>query len=662
MTQHPILVVAGTRPEAVKLAPVALALQDASDLRPVLVATGQHPDLTDEALATFGLEADHHLDLPRRRTGSQAGLMAHLLPELERCAAAVGPAAVVVQGDTASALAGALTGFWGSTPVVHVEAGLRTGSLAEPFPEEGYRRLITRVATAHLAPTRAAVDALIAEGVDPRSVMCTGNTVVDAALLCSRLHTRLAIPGLHPTGRGRLALVTVHRRESWGEPLRRILRGVRDLLADERDLRVVLPVHPNPAVRDVVTEELADHPRVVLTEPLPYAQLIALLARVDVVLTDSGGIQEEAPTFGTPVVVLRDATERPEAVRAGTAWLVGADAAVIRHRTRALLAHPGPVATTNPFGDGQAAARVVAAVRAVVAGRPLPAGWDPPPVTAARRAPRPARSPLPARSRAVLTGWDRAVPVVPRGRGVTRIDGPAPRPTPAATGDATAAPEPDAAPEWVHRLERTGAPRDAGPAPDLRPVLSPPEPTTTTRDPDGPLGGVVEVRRGAQVLRHLPGLALDLLDPADGHEPWHWRARQEEGPVWVETATPQIELRVPGGRVVVRGGAVSSQRDATRDTTTITVIAGRAEVRADRGDAVGLGPRQCTTVHPLGTLGGTGAVAPADLDADPWVRANRALSHARPPGGRLATDPLVVLADARPGAGRGRRLPTRPNG
>ena len=662
MTQIPssVLVVVGTRPEAIKLAPVVLALQDADDLQPVVVTTGQHPDLADEALATFGLEADHRLDGPRLRTPSQADLMAHLLPALERYVALMTPAAVVVQGDTASALAGALAGFWCRTPVVHVEAGLRTASIAEPFPEEGYRRVITRVATAHLAPTGAALADLLAEGVDPATATCTGNTVVDAALLCSRLGTPLAVPGLRPAGEGRLALLTVHRRESWGEPLRRILRGVRDVLADERDLQVVLPVHPNPAVREVVTEEVGDHPRVIVTDPLPYAQLIALLSRADVVLTDSGGIQEEAPTFGTPVVVLRDTTERPEAVAAGTAWLVGSDPSAIRHRTRELLAHAGPTTTTNPFGDGRAAVRVVDALRAVLAGRPLTAGWEaPPPVPVAIHRAAADRH-LRARSRAALTGWDRAVPVGPLGQGVVRLDGRAPRAIARAGAERVPPAEPDAVPEWVHRLESTGADHDGG-APALRRVLSPPPPTTT-RTEDDVLGGIVEVRRGAQVLRHLPGLALDLLDPADPHEPWAWQARQAEGPVWVETATPHVEVRVPGGRLTVHRGAVASRHDAATGTTTITVIAGQAEVRADRGDVLDLGPRQCTTVHPLGTLGGVAPVSPTDLDADDWVRANRALSHARPPAGRLGTDPLVVLADVRPRSAHRSRLSPAPKG
>jgi UDP-N-acetylglucosamine 2-epimerase (non-hydrolysing) len=585
-TPTSVLVVVGTRPEAVKLAPVVLALRATNDLEPVVVTTGQHPDLADEALSGFGLAADHRLPTPRRRGWSQGGLMAHLLPGLEAVVVETRPDIVLVQGDTASALAGALAGFWRQVPVVHLEAGLRTPSLAEPFPEEGYRRVIARLATAHLAPTPAAVANLRQEGIPDAAVTCTGNTAVDAALICAAGDG--AAPSLDLPDGGRLALLTVHRRESWGEPLRRILHGVRALLADVPDLRVVVPVHPNPLVRDVVVAELGDEPRVLLTEPLPYPMLVALLARADVVLTDSGGIQEEAPTFGTPVVVLRATTERAEAVAAGTAWLVGTDPAALHRRATALLAHPpdrDAVARTNPFGDGRAAGRAVEAIRAVRAGHDLPEGWSP-------TAPEPA--------------------------------------TPEPTVPEAPAPEADALPAWVRRMEDLGRPAATHRLDGNGPRLTPPAPTSVPRSAPG-VGPLVEVRRGGQLLRHLPGAVPRLAPPRDTDEPWAWVVHQIEGDLWVESTGPPIRVHVPGGWCEIRSGAAVCRRTAG-GAATVTVVTGSGQVRAGRGDHLALGPRQTTTIRPLGTLTGAGRASPAALDEDPWVRANRTLSHAGPLG------------------------------
>lgn len=601
-----VLVVVGTRPEAIKLAPVVLALDAHPDLVPCVVTTGQHPEMAGEALADFGLSADRTLDVPPRRSWSQGTLMAALLPGLEATVGAEKPVAVIVQGDTASALAGAMAGFWARLPVLHVEAGLRTATLAEPFPEEGYRRLISRIATAHLAPTPQARDNLLAEGIDAATICCTGNTVVDAARACAAAGpTPPALATVDLDGPGRVGLLTVHRRESWGEPLRRILDGARAVLAAEPDLRLVVPVHPNPLVRDVVTEALGDEERVELVEPLRYRELIALLRRTDVVLTDSGGIQEEAPTFGVPVVVLRATTERPEAVDAGQAWLVGTDPAAILRRTQQVLAGPAPVRGTgaSPFGDGCAAGRVVAAVEAVLAGDPLPESW------------------APDGAGSLDIGLEDC--------GQADVD----------------APDADY-PSWARRMERVGSSwGDEEPAQAGRLVLTPPQPTVE-RHIDAELGAVLEVRRGGQLVRHLPGLAPRLPDEAvDAADPWRWPVRQADGVVWVETGPSPVELAIPGGVVVVRGGAVSSRWDPLHRSTEVTVLSGRADVQARDGAEVALGPRQAVVVTADGAASEAAPVGPADLDDDLWVRVNRELSHARPVDGRLATDPLLVLAD-----------------
>ncbi|OLR89468.1 non-hydrolyzing UDP-N-acetylglucosamine 2-epimerase [Actinokineospora bangkokensis] len=359
-----VLVLVGTRPEAVKCAPVVLELQGHRRLAPVLVHSGQHGPVVEQALAPFGLTAE--LTLPVRRAGGgQAELVSALLPALDALLERVRPAAVLVQGDTTTALCGALAAFWRRVPVAHLEAGLRTGDLASPFPEEANRQVLARLAALHLAPTPAAADALRAENVAPGSVVVTGNTVVDAVRLIATADRPPVDPLLRAAGATgeRLVLVTMHRRESWGAPLEEVLRSVRTLAHRHPDVRVVLPAHPNPAVRAQVSAVLGGHPRVVVTEPLAYPDLVWLLRRSALVITDSGGIQEEAPTFGVPVLVARDTTERREAVDAGCAWLVGTSPArILDAADRALHGALVVPRTANPFGDGHAAARVCAAL------------------------------------------------------------------------------------------------------------------------------------------------------------------------------------------------------------------------------------------------------------------------------------------------------------
>jgi len=368
-----VLLLVGTRPEAVKAAPVALCLAEHPRLSPAIVHSGQHATMVEQALAPFGLQPDESLTY-QRETGGQAELFAHLLPALDTVLAKRRPAAVLVQGDTATALAGALTAFWRRIPVVHLEAGLRTGDLTAPFPEEANRQLVARVAALHLAPTPAAATALAKEALSGGPVVVTGNTVVDAALRIAALETPavnqdlIAVEQDLETHGGRLVLVTAHRRESWGPPLDEVLGAVATLAERHPDVHVLLPMHPNPAVRAQVVAALGGNPQVTLTEPLVYPDLVRVLRRAALVLTDSGGIQEEAPSFGVPVLVLREVTERMEAVHAGCAWLVGTD------RARILVAADEMLHTrlripvnNNPFGDGHAATRVCAAIADLLA-------------------------------------------------------------------------------------------------------------------------------------------------------------------------------------------------------------------------------------------------------------------------------------------------------
>ncbi|SDD72177.1 UDP-N-Acetylglucosamine 2-epimerase [Actinokineospora iranica] len=363
-----VLMLVGTRPEAVKAAPVALALAGHPTLRPVIVHSGQHPGMVEQALAPFGLAPRETLSV-RRHAGGQAEFVSALLPALDAVLERRAPRAVLVQGDTTTTLAGALAAFWRGIPVAHLEAGLRTGDLTAPFPEEGNRQMVARVAALHLAPTPAAAAALRAEAVPDEAIAVTGNTVVDAVL-------HIAAAGLPPVspalaaaertveaGGGRLVLVTVHRRESWGAPLDEVLRAVRAVADRYLDVLVLLPAHPNPDVQGQVVRALGGHPRIAITEPLDYSDLVRALRQAALVVTDSGGIQEEAPSFGVPVLVARETTERMEAVRAGCAWLVGTDAArLLDAAERVLTSGMRVPADRNPFGDGRAAQRVCAAL------------------------------------------------------------------------------------------------------------------------------------------------------------------------------------------------------------------------------------------------------------------------------------------------------------
>jgi UDP-N-acetylglucosamine 2-epimerase (non-hydrolysing) len=351
-----VLVVYGTRPEAIKMAPVVAALRARAErFEPIVCTTAQHRELIDQVQELFGLAPDLDLNLmtPDQSLNDLTGRVITALGEvLER----VRPDWLLVQGDTTTAMGAALAAFHHRIPVGHVEAGLRTGDLTRPFPEEGNRRLIDIVAKALFAPTARARDALLAEGTDPGRLFLTGNTVVDA------LQSVAATLG--DVSRNDEVLVTVHRRESFGEPIRQICLAVARLAERFPQLRWIYPVHHNPRVRDPARAILERIPNVELHDPFDYAELLRYLQRARIVLTDSGGIQEEAPAFGTPVLVLREKTERPEGVEAGVARLIGVEPeAIITAVTEVLTdnaVYESMATATNPYGDGQAAARIAA--------------------------------------------------------------------------------------------------------------------------------------------------------------------------------------------------------------------------------------------------------------------------------------------------------------
>ena len=356
------LVVVGTRPEVIKLAPVVHQLERAGAGEPILVATGQHRELVHQMLRVFGLAADVDLDVMThgQRLADLTGVLTQRLGSLVD---EVEPDWVVVQGDTTSALCAALAGFYDGVPVAHVEAGLRTSNVRSPFPEEANRRLVAPLAELHFCPTPRSVENLLAEGVEADRIHLTGNTVVDS-LLWATEQVSGVVPASTRTHTRRL-LVTLHRRENHGPSMRGICEALA-LLAARGDTEVVFPVHPNPAVQTVVRDVLQNVDGVHLCEPLDYLALVGTLANCDLVLTDSGGLQEEAPSLGKPVLVLRDTTERPEAIEAGVARLVGTRPedvyAAVSHLLDDRDAYEAMARPANPFGDGSAGQRIVAAL------------------------------------------------------------------------------------------------------------------------------------------------------------------------------------------------------------------------------------------------------------------------------------------------------------
>jgi UDP-N-acetylglucosamine 2-epimerase (non-hydrolysing) len=362
--QPRVTIVLGTRPEAIKLAPVIRTFQACEALRTRVVLTGQHREMVAQVMDLFGLKADRDLDLMAPRQ-TLTHVTCAALNGLREDFQAYPPQLVLVQGDTTTAFAAGLAAFYEQIPVGHVEAGLRTDNLLDPFPEEANRRLISQIASLHFAPTPKAELNLKASGVVGR-LSVTGNTVIDALLLMAESAPDVCFDGLDWQNQ-RVILATVHRRENWGDRLRDIASGMLQLLDRHPDTALLLPLHRNPTVREPLREMLGDHPRVLLTEPLDYDRLVAAMRGCTLLLTDSGGLQEEAPALGKPVLVLRRTTERPEAVEAGTARLVGTEPSTILEEASRLLddadAYGAMSRAVNPFGDGQASARILSLCR-----------------------------------------------------------------------------------------------------------------------------------------------------------------------------------------------------------------------------------------------------------------------------------------------------------
>lgn len=370
MSRLGVLVILGSRPEAIKLAPVVRVLRAQPDtFRTVLCSTGQQLQMTPQALAEFGIEVDIDLQV-MSPDQTLASLTARLIGRLDETLVDASPDCTIVQGDTTSAMTGALCSFYRRIPVAHVEAGMRTHNIFSPFPEEANRRIITQCASLHLAPTGWCRDNLVAEGVSPERICVTGNTVVDALHAAQR--QILGGPSRLPvaldeamTGR-RVLLVTTHRRENFDGGLSQICEAIERICAHAADVLVVLPVHPNPRVQETVIPRLRHHGQIRLVEPLAYRTFLEVMARAHLVLTDSGGLQEEAPSFGKPVLVLRDTTERPEGIEAGVAQLIGTRADDIVAATVRMLdddrAYAQAARAQNPYGDGRAAPRIAAAI------------------------------------------------------------------------------------------------------------------------------------------------------------------------------------------------------------------------------------------------------------------------------------------------------------
>ena len=373
MTDHhlsKILCVFGTRPEAIKLFPVVRALRAVPGLTVVTCVTAQHRGLLDQVLAIAGLVPDIDLDLMEPGQ-SLDRLTARLLTSLGEVMDREQPGRVIVQGDTATAMVGALAAYYRKIPVSHVEAGLRSGDIYQPFPEEVNRRIVAPIADQHFAPTQTAADALLRENVAPGLIHVTGNTVIDAlhATLAAIEADPLLASGLDALAARfagkRIILVTTHRRENFGGGMENIARAIARIAARD-DVAVIFPVHPNPDVVSVMDAILGAKPNIARIDPLDYPHFVRALGMSHIVLTDSGGVQEEAPALGTPVLVMRETTERPEGVAAGTARLIGTDEARIVSEIFTLLddnaAHQAMARAHNPFGDGNASARIAKVV------------------------------------------------------------------------------------------------------------------------------------------------------------------------------------------------------------------------------------------------------------------------------------------------------------
>lgn len=361
MKQHTIGLVIGTRPELIKMAPVVLALKKETSFKPIVIFTGQHAQMVADMAPLFGIQLDIEMNV-MRPGDTLSGLTSRIIEGAEPVLAGLKPDLLLVQGDTTSVMAMTLAAFYQRIPVAHVEAGLRTHNLDLPFPEEANRRLVGCLAKIHFAPTVRAANALMKEGVARADIVITGNTVVDALemMKARAAETPLAHEWAARLKGKRLILGTIHRRESWGEGLRNACSALEQIVAETPDVELILPVHPGVAVRDTVREALGGKERINLIAPLDYLDFLGLAEQASLIITDSGGVQEEGAALGKPVIVLRNETERPEAVEAGAAFLAGTDVAKITSSASRLLSGAAHAAnlSANPFGDGQASERI----------------------------------------------------------------------------------------------------------------------------------------------------------------------------------------------------------------------------------------------------------------------------------------------------------------
>lgn len=365
MKKIKLMTVFGTRPEAIKMCPLVLEMQKYPDfIEPIVAVTAQHREMLDQVLQLFAIKPDYDLNI---MTAGQTlyDVTGRALAGLKDVLAEAQPDMVLVHGDTTTTFVGALASFYAQIPVGHVEAGLRTGNKFSPYPEEMNRKLTGAIADIHFAPTSTSKNNLLKENIDPAAIVVTGNTVIDALQTTVKADYRFTDSGLQKAlaGEKRLILVTTHRRENLGEPMRHVYQALRKVLENHPDVEAIFPVHKNPKVREIVDEELGKLAQVHLIEPLDYEPFANLMAKVDIVLTDSGGIQEEAPALGKPVLVLRDTTERPEAVDAGTVKLVGTAYDDVLRETSLLLDdskyYQSMAEAANPYGDGRACERII---------------------------------------------------------------------------------------------------------------------------------------------------------------------------------------------------------------------------------------------------------------------------------------------------------------
>jgi UDP-N-acetylglucosamine 2-epimerase (non-hydrolysing) len=385
LTAAPVLVVLGTRPEAVKLFPVVRALEKDARLDVAVAVTGQHKEMVDQILEPFGIRPRANLDIMEPGQ-SLNGIASRVLPRLDALYGEMEPRVVIVQGDTTSAFCAALAAFHRRILVAHVEAGLRSYNRFHPYPEESNRRMIGAVADLHLAPTSRSAECLLREGIPRDDIVITGNTAVDSLLEVlrdPRPPTKPFAAEIETRGDGRIVLITVHRRESWADggaqgplPIDQIFEAIAGAAAEHSSVDFIYPVHRNPRVREPASKAFRGLKNVHVLDPLPYIPFVRLMARATVILTDSGGIQEEAPSLGVPVLVVRETTERPEGLEHGTNRLVGTRAAAIQDALRAILTAPRSarkeIPLPSPFGDGRAAERTLHAVLHLLGHGPQP--------------------------------------------------------------------------------------------------------------------------------------------------------------------------------------------------------------------------------------------------------------------------------------------------